>query len=137
MPKRRVRTAAQIAASRRNLEKARAARQYDHLAPGTYIIGNDGVTKRVVSKPTSKPSVKFIKPKSVKKSPSKALVGNVIHKKLSGSNIKFHPYTGKPYDLNDTGGKEIPLIGLRGANKWLRENTSQPKKPRRRRTRRK
>lgn len=113
-------TAAQIAASKRNLEKARAARQYGHLSPGTYIIGNDGVTRKI-SKP--KPvSVKTKKSVSIKL--PKPLTGNAIRKQLPGVNIKFHPYTGKPYDLRDTGGKEIPLIGLKGANEWLKANTT-------------
>lgn len=115
-------TPAQIAASKRNLEKARAARKsaantakYGHLAPGTYIIGNDGSVKRSRS------------------AAPKVLVGKAIRKALppSGPTIKFHPYTGKPYDLRDIkGGKEIPLIGLKEANKWLKANTISRRKRR-------
>lgn len=116
------RTAAQSAASKRNLEKARAARKsrsnqqkYGHLAPGTYLIKNDGETLKIA--PKSRESKTNI-------APPKVLTGKTIRKSLPGPTIKYHPYTGKPYDLrNIKGGKEIPLIGLRGANAWLKANT--------------
>lgn len=72
-------TAAQIAASKRNLEKARAARQYGHLSPGTYIIGNDGVTRKI-----SKPKPVSVKTKSVSIKLPKPLTGNAIRKQLPG-----------------------------------------------------
>ena len=109
--RRKPKTAAQIAASKRNLEKARAARKYGHLSPGTYLVKNDGSVNKVTVKP------------------KKALTGKAVRKTITGPTIKFHPYTGKPYDLrNIKGGKKIPLIGLEKANKWLKANTIKRKR---------
>lgn len=184
MARARRKTATQIAASKRNLIKARQARsakaKYDHLPPGTYLIGAKAKTRRnmgavgTIAKAELKSTVRKVAPKPVgttqstrttagtyekqliakldkviaKRNASKAwpvkenvsvapksLKGTKVRvklpvrstsaaKALAGPTIKFHPYTGKPYDLrNIKGHKEIPLIGRRKADAWLKANT--------------
>jgi len=131
-------TPAQIAASKRNLEKARAARQYGHLSPGTYIIKNNGSIIKQSVKTSKQPKPIKVKVKTpAQKSVSKPLVGNKIRASLSVAkkgydpDIKYHPYTGKPYNLRDIKGhRQIPLIGLKGANEWLKANTIRRNKKR-------
>lgn len=130
----RRKTATQIAASKRNLIKARQARsakaKYGDLPAGTYLIGAKAKVRRnfgaqgTISKaviPQSSMGKVIRKQLPVKSVPA--------IKAIAGPTIKFHPYTGKPYDTRKTGGKELPLIGRAGADYALTHGGKMPPKP--------